>query len=100
MDERRLKRETERVVQKVLRHVQSYETIGKKEFEAILDTVIEHVHRNTGLSLQVIGQKTQTVLRDFPHEYGQLSEEARSWEAILAYLYTKYLRELGVLEVQ
>src|SRR5712691_11241713 len=44
MDERRLKRQTERVVQKVLRRVQSYETIGKKEFEAILDTVIEHVH--------------------------------------------------------
>ena len=98
MDERRLKRETEKVVQQVLRHVQSYETIGKKEFETILDQVMEHVHRNTGLSLPVIGQQTQTVLRDFPQEYGQLSEDARSWEAIIAYLYTKYLRELGVLE--
>lgn len=98
MDERRLKRENERVVQKVLRRVKGYETIGKKEFEAILDTVLEHVHRNTGLSIQVIAQKTETVIRDFPHEYGQLSEDARSWEAILAYLYTKYLRALGVLE--
>ncbi len=100
MDERKIRRETERVVKKVLRLVESYETIGKKEFEAIRDKVIEHVHRNTGLSMQVIGQKTETVLRDFPQEYGQLSEEARSWEAIIAYLYTKYLRELGMLELQ
>ncbi len=78
--------------------VESYETIGKNEFEAILDKVIEHVHKNTGLSMQVIGQKTATVLRDFPQEYGQLREEARSWEAIITYLYTKYLGELGVLE--
>ena len=100
MDERRLKRETERVVEKVLRLVESYEAIGKKEFETILDKVIDHVHRNTGLSLQVIGQKTQTVVQDFPREYGQLSEGVRSWEAIIAYLYIKYLRELGVLERQ
>ena len=100
MDERRLKRETERVVKKVLRFMESYEAIGKKEFEAILDKVIDHVHRNTGLSRQVIGQKTQTVVQDFPREYGQLSDEVRSWEAIIAYLYIKYLQELGVLERQ
>jgi hypothetical protein len=98
MDERRLKRETERVVNKVLRFMESYETIGKKEFEAILNKVIDHVHKNTGLSRQVIGQKTQTVVQDFPQEYGQLHEEARSWEAMIAYLYLKYLRELGILE--
>ena len=99
MDERKIRRETERVVKRVLRLVESHETIGKKEFEAILDKVIEHVDRNTGLSMEVIGKKTETVLRDLPHEYGQLREEARSWEALIAYLYTKYLRELGVLEL-
>ena len=99
MDERKIRRETERVVNRVLRLVESHETIGKKEFEAILDKVIEHVDRNTGLSMEVIGKKTETVLRDLPHEYGQLREEARSWEALIAYLYTKYLRELGVLEL-
>src|SRR2546430_17701658 len=51
---------------------------------------IEQVHRNTGLSLLVIGQKTQTVLHDLPHEYGQLHATARPWEALIAYLYTKY----------
>ena|SRR5215813_6343864 len=97
MDERRLQRETGRVVKKVLRHMQHYETIGKQEFAAILDQVIAQVHRNTGLALPVIGRKTQTVLHDLPHEYGQLSEESRSWEALITYLYVKYLRELGML---
>jgi hypothetical protein len=97
MDERRLKRETERAVRKVLRHAQRYETIGKQEFAAILDQVIVQVRRNTGLDLSVIGQQTQTVLHDLPHEYGQLPEATRSWEALIAYLYAKYLKELGVL---
>jgi flagellar motor switch protein FliG len=100
MDERRLKRETERVVKKVLRVMESYEAIGKKEFETILDKVIDQVHRNTGLSRHAIGQKTQTVVQALPQEYGQLSEAARSWEALITYLYLKYLRELGVLEEQ
>ncbi len=99
MDERKIRRETERVVKRVLKRVGRYETIGKKEFEAILNTVIEQVHRNTGLSAEAIGKKTDTVLRDLSHEYGQLPAEARSWEALIAYLYTKYLRELGVLEL-
>ncbi len=100
MNERKIKRETERVVKKVLRLVESYETIGKEEFEAVLRKVIEHVHQNTGLSMQVIMQKTDKVIRDLPAEYGRLSEEVRSWEAIIAYLYTKYLRELSVLSLQ
>jgi len=97
MDERKIRRETERVVKKVFRLVEGYETIGKEEFEAILHKVIEHVHKNTGLSMQVIIQKTDKVIRDLPEEYGRLSEEIRSWEAIITYLYTKYLRELGIL---
>lgn len=98
MNERRLKRETARVVAKVLKLMMRYETIGKSEFEAILGRVIEHVHKNTGIDLQVIGQKTQVVARDLPREYGQLSNEVQSWEVLIAYLYLKYLKELGVLE--
>src|SRR4051812_43953015 len=98
MEERKIRRETQRVVQKILKLVQGYETIGKTEFETILDHVIEQVHYNTGLSLEVIGQKTPTVVQALPQEYGQLPEEARSWEAMLTYLYLKYLRELGVLK--
>ena len=99
MEERKIRRETQRVVHKILRLVESYDTIGKTEFETILDQVIEQVHRNTGLSIEVIGQKTPTVVQALPQEYGQLPEEARSWEAMITYLYLKYLRELGVLKV-
>ena len=99
MDERKIRRETQRVVQKIIRLAESYETIGKTEFETILDQVIEQVHRNTGLSIEVIGQKTPTVVQALPQEYGQLPQEARSWEAMITYLYLKYLRELGVLKV-
>jgi hypothetical protein len=98
MEERKLRRETQRVVHKILRLVESYETIGQPEFATILDRVIEQVHRNTGLSVEVIGQKTPAVLQALPQEYGQLPEEARSWEAMITYLYLKYLRELGVLK--
>jgi hypothetical protein len=98
MEERKLRRETQRVVHKILRLVESYETIGQPEFATILDRVIEQVHRNTGLSVEVIGQKTPAVLQAFPQEYGQLPEEARSWEAMITYLYLKYLRELSVLK--
>jgi hypothetical protein len=98
MEERKLRRETQRVVHKILRLAESYETIGKPEFETILDHVIEQVHRNTGLSVEVIGQKTPAVVQALPQEYGQLPEEARSWEAMITYLYLKYLRELGVLK--
>lgn len=97
MEERKLRRETQRAVRKILKLVQSYDTIGKTEFEIILDHVIEQVHRNTGLGLEVIGQKTPMVVQALPQEYGQLPEEARSWEAMITYLYLKYLRELGVL---
>lgn len=98
MEVHRLKRETEKVIKKIVRFMERYETIGKKEFEAILDQVIAHLHKNTGLDPEVIARHTRTVIQDLPNEYGHLSEEVRSWEAIIGYLYLKYLRELGILE--
>jgi ATP-dependent exoDNAse (exonuclease V) beta subunit len=98
MDARKIRRETQRVVQKILKLVESYDTIDKTDFETILDHVIEQVHRNTGLGVEVIGQKTHTVVQALPQEYGQLPEEARSWKAMITYLYLKYLQELGVLK--
>ena len=98
MDERRIRRETERVVQKVLKFAKPHKPIGKQEFEAILDKIIGHVHRNTGISLDAVAQKTEAVIRDLPHEYGQLNEEVRSLEVLITYLYIKYLQELGVLK--
>jgi hypothetical protein len=97
MNERKVRRETERVVRRVLKFVESQDTIGKKEFETILDKIIEHVHKNTGVDMHVVGQKTNKVVRDLPGEYGRLNEDMRSWEAMISYLYLKYLHELGIL---
>jgi len=97
MDDRKIRRQTERVVKKVGRLVHAYQTIGKREFEEILGKVREHVQKNTGVSMQVIVQKTDKVVRDLPAEYGRLSEDSRSWDALIAYLYTKYLKELDIL---
>ena len=97
MSERKIKRETERVVRKVLKLAQGHGTIDKEEFDGILHKIMEYVHKNTGIDMQVIMRKTDQVIQDLPNEYGRLSEDQRSWEAMIAYLYMKYLRELSVL---
>jgi hypothetical protein len=86
MDDRKIKRETERVVRKVLNLVESYDAIGKQEFEAVIGKIIGHVHKNTGTGIHVIMQKTDKVLRDLPDEYGRLSEDSKSWEAMIMML--------------
>lgn len=97
MNERNRRREIEKVVRKVLKLVHSYDTIGKKEFEVILYKIIEHAHKNTGIAMEIITQKTDKILQDIPNEYGKLSEDIKSWEAMIVYLYAKYLNELGTL---
>lgn len=97
MDEQRLKRQTRKVVQEVVQLAESYEVIGKKEFEIILSTILEHVAADTGTSREKVAEKTDKVLRDLPQEYGGLNADLRSWEALATYLYAKYLKELGVL---
>lgn len=99
MEKRKHKRETERVVKKVLRFVETHDPIGKAEFETLLQQVMEHVHNNTGRSLPVIAQQTDSVIRALPTAYGHVPEEARSWEALMTDLYTTYLSELGLLSL-
>jgi hypothetical protein len=97
MGEQRLKRQTRKVVQEILKLAESYPSVGKKEFETILDRIIKHVSHETGTSPDQVAKKTDKVLQDLPHEYGTLSAEARSWEALATWLYCKYLKELGAL---
>jgi hypothetical protein len=98
MDKRKIRRETERVVQKVRKLVNPDSPVNKKEFEAILDKIIEYVHLHTGSRVEDIASKTEIILRDLPHEYGQLHEEVRSWDTLISYLYIKYLKEIGHLK--
>ncbi len=88
-------KEVEKVVKHVVKTVEKYDHIGKKEFEAILHKVVQQVSKNTGISMKEVGEKTSKVIDDLPHEYGLLPESQRSWEAMIAYLYVKHLKELG-----
>jgi mevalonate kinase len=96
MNERKKRRDTEKVVRKVLKFVEQFDTIGREEFSAVNRKVMEHVSRNTGISKEQVLQKMSTVIQDLPHEYGQIDENLKSWDALIAYLYVKYLKELGV----
>jgi len=68
-----------------------------EQFEAILQLTMQQVKKNTGVRMKKITQITRKVIEDLPREYGQLSEADRSWETFIAYLYSKYLKELGKL---
>ena len=86
MEERQIKKDTKKVVRKLLKFVDKHDTLGRKEVEAINRKVIECVHKNTGIGMGLILEKMGKVLQDLPHEYGQLDEESRSWDAFIAYL--------------
>lgn len=94
---KKLEREMNRVIRRLLPLVRKHPRIGKKEFEGILGELIHDLHLNTKIEADLIAQKTERVIRDLPAEYGTLPEDWRSWEALLEYLYTKYLKELGKL---
>ncbi len=97
-NEREIEKDTKRVVRQILNFVEKRDTIGRQEVESINARVMEFVHQNTGIGMGLVIEKMSKVLQDLPHEYGQLDEESRSWEAFITYLYLKYLKELGVLE--
>jgi hypothetical protein len=95
MNEEKLQRETDQVVKRVLPLVYKHTSIGKKDFEGIHAEIMKCLHENTGTSIDAIAEKKNTVLEALPTEYGRLSEEQRSWEALIGYLYVKSLKELG-----
>jgi hypothetical protein len=84
-------------IKRVLPLVPKDRNIKKSDFQAILDEILMCLHRNRKISIDAIAEKTEKVLSDMPNEYGQLPEDARSWEALIGYLYAKYLKELEQL---
>lgn len=97
MNDRKTRRDTEKVVREVLKFVEKFDTIGKDELSAVNRKVMEHVSRNTGIGMEQVLQKMSTVIHDLPNEYGQIDGNLKSWDALIAYLYVKYLKELGRL---
>ena len=95
MRSKQTERELRRVVSRVLPLVPEGKVV-KAEFEAILGGVLACVREKTGASDEQLRPVTDKVLADLPNEYGRLDERARSWPALIRYLYSKCLRELRV----
>jgi hypothetical protein len=95
MKRKKRDREVRQVVQRVLPLVPSGRPVTKPEFEAIHAAVFACVQEKTKASAERLGRLTDKVLGDLPDEYGRLDERERSWPALIAYLYSKYLSELG-----
>ena len=98
MSSRRQLKETEKVVSRVMKTAAKYDNINKTEFETILHKIMRQVGKNTSAKPDQITAVTSKVIEDMPKEYGQLREEDRSMEAMIAYLYCKYLKELNLLK--
>ncbi len=88
-------RDMEQVVRRVMKTVTKYDKIGKAEFEAVLREVVHEVQKRTGFDRARVAAATPKVIDEMPREYGQLSSEERSWEAMIGYLYAKHLQVLG-----
>lgn len=93
-------RELDRVVVKALKIVESDEdgeTAPKKEtFERLLDMIVVQIAKNRRMDIDQVAAVTHQVIAEMPQEYGQLSDEQRSWESFVAFLYLKYQLVLGV----
>jgi hypothetical protein len=97
MSRNKRKRELRQVVKRILPLVPSGRAVSKAEFEAIHAAVLACVHEKTKASAEQLGRLTAKVLGDLPNEYGRLEERERTWPALIAYLYTKYLSEVGAV---
>ncbi|HEY9818053.1 MAG TPA: hypothetical protein V6D20_19950 [Candidatus Obscuribacterales bacterium] len=89
-------RELDRVVAKVIKTVESAQTVEKETFERLLDGIILQVARNRRLDISQVALVTDQVIADMPQEYGQLADELKSWETLTAFLYLKYQQVLGI----
>jgi len=81
-----------------MKTAEKFDHIGKEQFEIILDKVIHQVRKNSKIDQISIKALTPQVIEDMPREFGQLNQEERSTESLIAYLYNKYLQELGILD--
>lgn len=98
MKDRDQLRDVEQVVRRVMKTVEKYDQVGKAEFEAILGEVVHEVQKSTGFDRARVAAATPTVIDDMPREYGRLSNEQRTWGAMIGYLYAKHLQVLGALK--
>lgn len=89
-------RELDRVVAKVIKTVDAADTVDKQTFERLLDGVIVQIAKNRRMDINQVAVATEQVVAEMPEEYGQLADEMKSWETLIAFLYLKYQKVLGV----
>lgn len=89
-------RELDRVVAKVLKVVDAADAMDKQTFERLLDGVIVQVAKNRRMDIDQVAIATDRVIAEMPEDYGQLADEMKSWETLIAFLYLKYQQVLGV----
>ncbi len=88
-------RELERVVDKVLSRIDTTQEVQKEDFERLLDALILQIVKNRGLDINQVAIATPEVIEGMS-EYGQMPEEMRGWESLVAFLYLKYHQVLGI----
>src|SRR4051812_37017267 len=79
MGRKKLDREVQGVVDRVLPLVPTGHAVTKGEFEVIFGRVLECVAEKTGAGVEWIEQVKDKVLADLPKEYGRREERDRSW---------------------
>ena len=84
-------------IKKVFRLIPKDRNIAKNDFEAVLKEIMMSLHRNRKIPIEALAEKTEKVVTDMPNEYGSFPKTLRTWEGLVAYLYQKYLKELGQL---
>ena len=90
-------KETDNVIDKVLRAIGDKEKIEKKDFEKVLDLVIEQISKNRGIAPEIIGKETNQVIEAMTQFLQDIPPENRSWEVIISFLYLIYQSKLGIL---
>ena len=89
-------RELDRVVTKVIKTVDAADAMDKQTFERLLDGIILQIAKNRRMDVNQIAMATDQVIAEMPDDYGQLADEMKSWETLIAFLYLKYQQVLGV----
>lgn len=80
---------------KVLSRVDTTQEFQKEDFERMLDAIILQIVKNRGLDVNQVAIATPTVVASMT-EYGEMPEEMKGWESLVAFLYVKYHQVLDI----
>ncbi len=97
MNDEELKNLGEKIFTKVMKHWSKFDTIGKKQLEEGLDIIVKNISKNTKTPIEVVAQHTHSIIENFPNEYQQVPDDMKGYEAMIAMLYSEYMKELGFL---